>query len=40
MDDLAQLQSRVEAARERLGDVESDQRKYENQQADYAAEDV
>jgi hypothetical protein len=28
MDDLAQLQSRVEAARERLGDVESDQRKY------------
>ena len=28
MDDLAELQSRVEAARERLGDVESDQRKY------------
>ncbi len=28
MDDLAQLQSRVEAARDRLGDVESDQRKY------------
>src|SRR5882757_5042389 len=28
MDDLAQLQSRVEAARERLGDVEADQRKY------------
>jgi hypothetical protein len=28
MDDLVQLQSRVEAARERLGGVESDQRKY------------
>lgn len=28
MDDLAQLQSRVEAARERLGGVEADQRKY------------
>jgi hypothetical protein len=28
MDDLAELQSRVEAARERLGDAESDQRKY------------
>jgi chromosome segregation ATPase len=28
MDDLAQLQSRVEAARDRLGGVESDQRKY------------
>ena len=28
MDDLAQLQSRVEAARERLGGAEADQRKY------------
>jgi hypothetical protein len=28
MDDLEQLQSRVEAARERLGGVEADQRKY------------
>jgi len=28
MDDLAELQSRVAAARERLGDAESDQRKY------------
>src|SRR5581483_9539851 len=28
MDDLAELQSRVEAARDRLGDAESDQRKY------------
>jgi hypothetical protein len=28
MDDLAQLQSRVEAARDRLGDAEADQRKY------------
>jgi len=28
MDDLAQLQSRVEAARERLGGVDADQRKY------------
>jgi hypothetical protein len=28
MDDLAQLQSRVEAARDRLGGVEADQRKY------------
>jgi hypothetical protein len=28
MDDLAQLQSRVEAARDRLGGVEDDQRKY------------
>jgi hypothetical protein len=28
MDDLAELQSRVQAARARLGDVESDQRKY------------
>jgi len=28
MDDLQQLQSRVEAARERLGGVEADQRKY------------
>jgi hypothetical protein len=28
MDDLAQLQSRVEAAQERLGDAEADQRKY------------
>jgi len=28
MDDLASLQSRVEAARERLGGVEADQRKY------------
>lgn len=28
MDDLTELQSRVEAARERLGDAESDQRKY------------
>ncbi|HVT52106.1 MAG TPA: hypothetical protein VHE77_11080 [Dongiaceae bacterium] len=28
MDDLAELQSRVQAARDRLGDVESDQRKY------------
>jgi len=28
MDDLVELQSRVAAARDRLGDVESDQRKY------------
>jgi len=28
MDDLAQLQSRVDAARERLGNVDADQRKY------------
>src|SRR4051812_5875427 len=28
MDDLAQLQSRVEAARDRLGGAEADQRKY------------